>query len=87
MTIRDPEYFRGMDPNQMLRTLVLDAADERMKEAQAKGARCINCFDVGMDDSGRFCGCDAGRTLSAQAMKRVDPAMLAGRVETDDDQP
>lgn len=68
MTIRDPEYFRGMSPGAMLQTLILDAADERQKAAAAAGARCHRCLDTGMDQ-GRFCGCDPGRKLAAQAMK------------------
>lgn len=78
MTIRDPEYFRGMSPGAMLQTLILDAADERHKQAQAAGARCHRCLDTGMD-AGRFCGCEPGRVLAAQAMRPMD-AGVAQRV-------
>lgn len=65
---RNPEDFRGMTVDQMMQTLVLDAADERHRVAQSMGARCHRCLDTGMD-AGKFCGCDPGRKLAAQAFK------------------
>ena len=78
MTIRDPEYFRGMAPGAMLQTLILDAADERHKQAQAAGAKCHRCLDAGLD-AGQFCGCPAGRKLATQATKApaVQPAPVS----------
>ncbi len=62
---RDPEFFRGMSPSQMLAVLLTDEAQDRHTKARAVGASCVQCMDTGMN-GGRFCGCSAGGKLANQ---------------------